>query len=324
MRLIGLSLALALFAPQEGTRSGTCVSRPLLGAAQSVARFELPAAPFAWTLTPHPTAERSFTLTYPSAVTGDLVENNTVTCKVWMPKDTSPKPRPAVVLLHYLRGSFKPMEVAAVEFAKKGFVSMLIYMPHYGPRASADPARRRFMITDDIAGTVANFHQAVLDIRRAGDWLRSQEDVDPGRIGLFGVSLGSLVGSLAAGADTRFTRSVFVVGGGDLPAIVLNESRETREMRQRLIDGGWTAEKLADALASIEPINVARRIDPSNVLFINATDDQVVPKECTEKLRDAMGGPRVIWIKANHYTISLALPVIMKDSISHLAERPTT
>src|SRR5262245_4335225 len=101
MRLISLMIALALVAPQEGSRTGTCNSRPLLGAAQALSRFELPPAPFAWTLTPDPTVERAFTLTYPSAVVTDSVENNTVTCKVWMPKDDAPSPRPGVVLLHY-------------------------------------------------------------------------------------------------------------------------------------------------------------------------------------------------------------------------------
>ena len=67
---------------------------------------------------------------------------------------------------------------------------------------------------------------------------------------------------------------------------------------------------------------MAGRIDPSNVLFINATADQVVPKECTEKLCAAMGGPRVRWIKADHYTIALALMDILKEAAEHLAQRP--
>jgi len=322
VKLIVLLLALALLQAQDGVKSGTCRSRPLPGAAAALARFELPAEPFAWTLTPLSAGERSFTLKFPSAVAEGPEENRTVTCIVWMPKDEVRTPRPGVVMLHYLKGTFKPMEMAGLEFARQGFVSMLIYLPHYGPRASADKAKRTFMISDNIDGTVANFRQAVLDIRRAGDWLRSWKGVDPTRVGLFGVSMGSMVGALVAGADTRFTRSVFVVGGGDLPSIVLHESRETREMRQRLLDGGWTAEKLATALAPIEPIGVAGRIDPSNVLFINATADQVVPKECTEKLCAAMGGPRVRWIKADHYTIALALMDILKEAAEHLAQRP--
>lgn len=94
-------------------------------------------------------------------------------------------------------------------------------------------------------------------------------------------------------------------------------------MRRRLLDGGWTAEKLAEALAPIEPLAVAGRVDASNVLLINATADQVVPKECTEKLRDAMGGPRLRWIKADHYTIALALPAILREAADHLATRPS-
>jgi dienelactone hydrolase len=325
MRIAVLFLAASLFVAQDGVRTGTSRSRPLPGAAAAVARFELPPEKFDWTLSPRtdaPAGDRAFNLTFPSAVTGENVENNTVTCRVWMPKDDAPSPRPGVVLLHYLRGTFKPMEEAGRYFAAKGFVAMLVYMPHYGPRAAADRARRREMISDNVADTVANFRQAVLDIRRAGDWLRSQKGVDPNRVGLFGVSMGAVVGALVAGVDLRFTRTVLVVGGGDLPALVLHESRETREMRKRLLDGGWTAEKLATALAPIEPIAVAPRIDPANVLLINALGDQVVPKECTEKLCEAMGGPRLRWIKSDHYTIALALLDILKESAEHLAQRP--
>jgi dienelactone hydrolase len=321
---IALLLLLALIPAQDGVRTGTNRSRPLSGDAQSVARFELPDEPFSWKLTPDATVgERGYVLTFPSGVRGTTAENDKVTCKVWMPKDESPKPRPGVILLHYLRGTFKPMEDSARYFAAKGFVAMLLYMPHYGPRASADAGKRRHMISDDVAGTVANFRQAVLDIRRAGDWLRQQKDVDPHRVGLFGVSMGAVVGSLVAGVDARFTRSVFVVGGGDLPAIVMHESRETKEMRQRLIEGGWTAEKLAGALAPIEPLGVAGRVDPANILMINATADQVVPKACTEKLNDAMGKPRLVWIKSDHYTIALALMQILKDAAEFLAIKPS-
>ena len=324
MKLTALLLALILFQAQDGVQSGACRSRLLPGDSRAVARYELPVEPFAWTLTPDASVgERGYVLTFPSAVTGTGEKNDTVSCKVWMPKEGAPSRRPAVVLLHYLRGTFKPMEDAGRYFAAKGFVAMLVYMPHYGPRASVGGEKRPHMISDDVAGTVANFRQAVLDIRRAGDWLRSRKDVDAGRIGLFGVSMGSVVGALVAGVDPRFTRSVFVVGGGDLPALVLHESKETSEMRKRLLEGGWTPEKLAEALAPIEPLAVASRLDPSNVLMINATADQVVPRECTEKLCAAMGGPRLRWIKADHYTIALALMEILKDAAEHLAVRPS-
>ena len=327
MRRLAVFVAILLLAAQEGARTGTCRSRPLPGDAAALARFELPAEPFPWTLTPNSkdAGERAFTLTFPSAVIGEPVENNTVTCKVWMPPDDAPSPRPAVVLLHYLRSTskeFGPMVMAARYFAEKGFIAAMIFMPHYGPRAATAPEKRRHMISDNVAATVENFRQAVLDIRRAGDWLRSQKGVDPSRVGLFGVSMGSVVGALVAGVDTRFTRSVFVVGGGDLPSLVLHESKETRELRRKLIEGGWTPEKLSVALAPIEPIAVAGRVDTPGVLFINATEDEVVPRECTEKLGAAMGGPRVRWIKANHTLISLAMPEILKDAAKHLGERP--
>lgn len=325
MRWAALGLTLALLAAQEAVRTGEIRSKPLPGDSAALARFELPREPFPWTLKPKSADrdEREFMLTFPSAVANGPPENHTVSCQVWMPKDGSPSPRPAVVMLHYLKGTFRPLEAAGSYFASKGFVAVLLYMPHYGPRVAADPAKRTVMISDDVPSTVENFRQAVLDIRRAGDWLRSQKGVDPGRVGIFGVSMGAVVGALVAGVDLRFTRTVLVVGGGDLLAIVLHESRETRELRRRLLDGGWTPEKLEKSLAPIEPLGVAPRVDPANVLFLNAEADQVIPRACTEKLRAAMGGPRIKWYRADHATIALALPELLKEGAEHLGTRPT-
>jgi dienelactone hydrolase len=324
MKLALLLIAGLILLPQEATQKGSCRPRPLVGVDAALRRFELPPDKFEWTLTPRKDVgeSESFDLTFPSAVTTDFEENNTVWCRVWMPKD-APAPRPGVVMLHYLRGTFTPMEAAGRYFASKGIVAMLLYMPHYGRRRAADPAKRRQMIGENVEATVSNFRQAVLDIRRAGHWLACQKGVDPTRIGIFGVSMGAMVGALAAGVDGHFTRVVLVAGGGDLAAIVMNDSREIKEVRQKLIDAGWTAEKLRPALESIEPLTVAGRVDASSVLFINAENDQVIPRECTEKLRAAMGGPRMTWIKADHYTIALALPQILKQSTEHLSARPS-
>ncbi|HEY3226909.1 MAG TPA: dienelactone hydrolase family protein [Planctomycetota bacterium] len=324
MRGALLALASVLLLAQDGVRAGACRSGRLVGTTDALRRYELPPGPFEWKLAPRTEAgeERGFDLTFPSAVTGEIEENNTVWCRVWMPKESAPTPRPAVVMLHYLKGTFKPMEAAGLWFASKGFVAVLVYMPHYGRRRAADPKKRSFMISDDLDSTLANFRQAVLDIRRTGDWLRSQKGIDPTRVGLFGVSLGAVVGALVAGVEPRFTRTVLVAGGGDLAAMVLHESRETREMRQRLLDGGWTAEKLNPILEPIEPLTFAGRVDPGSVLLINAENDDVIPKECTDRLRDAMGGPRITWIKANHYSIAFALPQILSQSAEHLAARP--
>ena len=207
-----LFLAGLLLWPQEAPQKGTTRPRPLIGADAALRRFELPPEPFEWTLAPRADADgtKSFDLTFPSAVKSDIDENNTVWCRVWMPKEATTTPRPAVLMLHYLRGTFSPMEAAGRFFAARGFVAVLLYMPHYGRRRSADPEKRRYMIGDDVEGTVANFRQAVLDVRRAGDWLASLKGVDPTRIGLFGVSMGAMVGALVAGVDGRFTRTVIV------------------------------------------------------------------------------------------------------------------
>src|SRR5262245_34238031 len=118
-RFTVVALALLLAGCAAAPKDTSIRSRALPGDAAALARFELPAGPFPCARapdSPNPD-ERAFTLTFPSAISGDPPENNTVTCRVWMPKSDAPTPRPGVILLHYLRGTFKPMEEAGRYFA---------------------------------------------------------------------------------------------------------------------------------------------------------------------------------------------------------------
>ncbi|MBI4564495.1 MAG: alpha/beta hydrolase family protein [Planctomycetes bacterium] len=321
--VLGLLLAAPL-AVQDGVRAGMCRPRPVLDAPTALRAFAVPPDAFEWKL--HPVHEKEkvsiYDLTFPSAVTTDVEENNTVWGRVWWPKSEERSVRkPGVIILHYLKGTFDPLHFVGYKLAESGIASMLLYMPHYGKRRPKDPQRRTEMITPDMEGTIANFHQAVKDIRRAGEWLASRPDIDPTRVGLFGVSLGAVVGALAAGVEPRFSRNVFVLGGGDLPGIVLNDSREVREVRERLLEEGWTREKLAPRLRAIDPLTYADRIDPYGTLMFNAERDQVVPRSSTEKLAEAMGGAKIRWLKGDHYTIALSLPLILKEAVAHLKAR---
>lgn len=288
--------------------------RPLL------ALYESADKDFAWTLATIKRDERwrCDEISFPSPLDHGPDENKTVWGKVWIPEKLE-KPAPAVVLLHWLKGSFEFLEILASQFADQGFVAMTVSMPHYGKRRGRNEAgEREEMITGDADATIANFRQAVLDVRRAGDWLASRKEVDPARIGLMGISLGAVVGSLVAGVDPQFSRSVLVIGGGDLPAICLNDSKEGRKIREKLVEGGWTAEKLAAKLKPVEPLTYASRVRAGSVLMINAEKDEIIPRAATERLWEAFGKPRIVWHKAGHYTIAFQLPAIMKDAAEHL------
>ncbi|MBI2933270.1 MAG: SpoIID/LytB domain-containing protein [Planctomycetes bacterium] len=284
--------------------------------------YEIADKEFPWTLTFRREKEKwiEYDLTFPSPVNTDVEENNTVWCKFWEPKDDQ-KRRPAVVMLHWLGGSFEVLEIVCQRMAERGIATVMLWMPHYGKRRSKDPAKRVKMITLDNDRTVANFRQAVLDVRRAGDWLASRKTVEPSRVGIVGISLGAVVGALTAGIDLNFRRACFIVGGGDLPMVVMHGSSETASIKKKARELGLSQEKLTELWRGIEPLTYASRMDPATVLMINGDQDQVFPRASTEKLWEAVGKPSIVWYKADHFTWVLHLSKVLDQIESHMKKR---
>jgi dienelactone hydrolase len=327
LRLAAAVLGALLLAQEGRVERGRAPGRPLRPASDPalqalLSRYEIAEKDFPWELKFLKESDR-FTLgwlTFPSPVRGPVEANNTVWAKYWQPKGGGGR-RPAALVLHWLGGSFDLLEVVCGKLAEEGIAALMMYMPHYGPRRAREGEGRRRLMTLDMEETLANVRQAVLDARRAGDWLASRPDVEPSRVGIVGISLGAILGSLAAGVDDRFGRSVFIIGGGDLPAIVLNGSRETAEQKRALEEAGYTADRLRALWREIEPCTFAGRIRTEEVLLINAESDEVVPRECAVRLWEAMGRPKIRWIKGGHYAILFQLGGVVKELVAHLCER---
>ncbi|MBI3272131.1 MAG: alpha/beta hydrolase family protein [Planctomycetes bacterium] len=284
-----------------------------------VKRFDVPVQEFGWRLYRRAATERveAFELRFPTPMPGPDVENNTVYADYYRP--TLEGRHPAAIVLHHLGGDFGAEQMMARQMAAEGIASLMVWLPYYGKRQPADPARRPNVgvLAPDVAATVSAFVQGVCDVRRAGDWLASRPEVDPAHVGIMGVSLGSIVAALTAGVDPRrFGRVGLVVGGGDVAGIVLH-ARETKSLREALAAKGLSAEDLRSAWRVVEPLTYASRIDPAGVLMLNAKKDEVVPNECTQLLWEALRRPRIVWYEAGHYTIAMHFPDLLSKLIQH-------
>ncbi len=321
-----LFLLLGLLAPQDAAvEKGSCTGRALRPSPdpalqELLAKFEIADKEFAWELK-ELKAGAKFTvswLTFPSAVKSDVEENNTVWAKYWRPAGGDER-KPAAVVLHWLGGSFEALELVCARMAESGIHALMMYQPHYGPRRSRAKEK---MLGVDLEKSMANVRQAVLDARRSGDWLAARPDVDPARVGIVGISLGAVTGSLAAGVDDRFGRSVFVIGGGDVPGILFNGSKEVAAQKKSLEEAGYTPEKLRETWKGVEPCTFASRMRAAEILLINAEEDEVIPKACTMKLHEAIGRPEIKWIKGGHYAIAIQMGVVIRDIVAHLGNPP--
>ena len=320
--LLSAALCFLLQEVQEGTTSTRPLLVPEAGTAESIKLllepYQAPQAEFSWKLRKRIQKEHSieYTLTFPSPISGTTKENDTVWAHYWTPNPLKEK-QPAVVALHWLGGSYEVLEVLCRRMAEEGICTLMVYMPHYGPRRAKDRSVRKKMISEDLECTTRSVRQAVLDVRRATDWLSARPEVDGARVGIMGISLGAIISSLTAGIDPRYFRCVFLLGGGDLPAIVLHPSSEMEDLRARLVEQGTTEEQLRETWKSIEPLTYASRIRAKDVLMINAAEDDIVPKACTLKLQEAIGVPSIEWVPGKHVDLIFQLGKVIPRLMEH-------
>lgn len=317
---------------EEKIERGECKSRRLIRRGATSAQrklldhFETPetkkGGPFEWTLELVKDGEKhlEYAVTFPSPLlVGGDEPNDTIHGHYYVPKGTE-EPHAGAVVLHWLGGSFDLLRVICRGMALKGVSTLMIYMPHYGPRHG--PARERMLKSLDGGGEIAlnTFRQSVLDTRRAGDWLAARPEVDPDRLGIMGISMGCIIGSLTAGVDPAFKRHCFVIGGGDLALIVMNGSPEATGVRDALGAKGMTLLELREAWEVIDPLTYASRLSAKTVMMINMTEDEIFPLESTNALKEAIGVKQIEWLNGGHYDIVYHFFKVISLAARHLKD----
>jgi dipeptidyl aminopeptidase/acylaminoacyl peptidase len=142
------------------------------------------------------------------------------------------------------------------------------------------------------------FIESVGDIRRAIDVLATRPEVDSKRVGLLGISMGAILGTLVTANDDRLKTAVLIVGGGDWQTIA-KQSQE-RFARDRRKIGLLKPEELS-LLDDIDPKNFAAHIAPRPLLMISASRDSIIPPDSAKILFDAAREPKKqIWIDSGH------------------------
>ncbi len=242
---------------------GTVEFRPSRAEADLPKQFQLGPHQFDFTLTPIETASQTFRiwqLTFPSPVVTAEVNNNTVHCEYFCP--LTPGPRPGVIVLHILGGDFELARLFCRSLAQQGVSALFVKMPYYGPRRTPGSPNR--MVSFDPESTVRGMTQAVLDIRQAVAWLAAREEVDPGRLGIMGISLGGITSALAAAAEPRLQNICLILAGGDIGQVAW-DSRHLAPLRKRWAAQGGTRESLVELLTPVDPVTYGQNVPrPAN------------------------------------------------------------
>jgi dienelactone hydrolase len=275
---------------------------PTTAEAQIAERFRLQPASFDWQAEQISTISDNFqvlNVTFPSPVKTADEANNTVHCEYF--RCRQPGQRPAVIVLHILGGDFPLSRLFCNTLAQHGVHALFLKMPYYGPRR--DPNSRRRMVSPDPHETVAGMTQAVLDIRYAAAWLADRPEIDAEHLGIFGISLGGITAALAATAEPRLKNVCLLLAGGSIGQAGW-DSAEAKPLREQWIAKGGTREQFVEILSVVDPVRYSATARGKRILMLNASDDEVIPRPCTEALWTALGQPPIKWYSGGHYSVA--------------------
>jgi dienelactone hydrolase len=328
----GLILLAALtLTPGPGTlERGEAVFRPAPAEADVPERFRLGPAEFGYELEPlRQVDEYSVAaLRFPSPVISPDPVNNTVHAEYFRPnldrpdpqQERQPQRRPAVIVLHILGADFALSRYLAARLADRGVAALFVQLPYYGNRRP--PGEPKRFLSGDAERSMAAMRQGICDVRRAAAWLAGRPEVDPGKIGITGVSLGGILAAVAAAVDPTLNRAVLLLAGGDL-ARILWEMPEAARYRALWVESGRGLTDLKALTDPFDPLTYAHRLVGKQLLMIAGTVDEVVPPACTRALWSAAGRPPMIWYECGHYSaLAYLLPAVRRTVDFFAAEGP--
>lgn len=259
-------------------------------------------------------------LRYPSPVKTPYPENNIVHAEYFRP--LGPGPFPCVICLHIAGGDFELSRFVANNLSQRGIATVFVKMPYYGERQP--PGKKIRMLEPDVGIASEAMRQVILDLRRLCDWIEAWPDLDGDRIGVQGISLGSITGSLACAIEPRISHACLIMGGGSLADIVYESTeKEAREYRKLWSQNGGTRDSLAKLMAPFDPVTYPERLKERVLLMICASQDESVPKKSSMALWEAAGRPELIWYPCGHYTMVRYLMPALGHAVRFYKEWPT-
>jgi dienelactone hydrolase len=251
-------------------------------------------------------------LTFPSPVRTPHAENNTVHAEYYLPREA--RRVPAVIVLDVTAGDQSLSRTLSTWLAQNGVAALFVQMAYYGPRRP--PGSKLRLLMPDVAHTLGAIRQTVLDLRVAAAWLASRPEVDAGRLGILGTSLGSFLAALAAEMEPRLGRVALLLGGGGVVEGYYDHPKAAPYRRVYEALGG-SKEALARVVAPADPITRAANLRDRRLLMVCARHDEVVPPKMAKALWEAAGRQKIVWYDCGHYTAVLYLVPAFDHVLKH-------
>lgn len=127
---------------------------------------------------------------------------------------------------------------------------------------------------------------------------KTYPEINTAKIGLFGASLGGILGSVAYSVLPEISNAIFIVNGGDVPHILANSDQApvVNLKKARMQEQGFTTdaeyENYLNENLEIDPLHFVKLINTDTVKFFLSTKDKSVPSVDQLAYYNALGQPK--------------------------------
>jgi len=221
---------------------------------------------------------------------------------------------PVIVVLPILGGRYSITRTFAVHFAEAGYAALLVHR------------QKSYKKNLGIKNVDQTLKQIVIDHKLVLDWVEKQPELDAERIGLFGVSMGSIKASLLTALDERVSAAVLGLVAGDIPHILTYSSEPGIKKKRNayMEEHQITREELYQELkarVACDPMNYAEFMDAANIMMILGRFDTVMSYQKGRQLWQKVGQPELITILSGHITAYPMIPYIKEMATAFYEQR---
>jgi dienelactone hydrolase len=245
--------------------------------------------------------EASGAFSFPSTVKSPWPENNVVHGKIYRSGGEWSR-RPTALMLHGWNGEsgyYWQFPYLARRLSRRGVDAAMLELPYHARRRPSTPGAVRNFISRDMLRMAEATRQAVADVRALAAWFRRQGSPS---VGVWGVSLGSWFGGLAASYDPGIRFAVFLA-----PVVRMDQAVHELEFCAPI------RRALAGQDVSLGHFNLASHppaAEPRKTLIVNPIYDLFAPATTIEQLWEAWGRPDIWRERHGHISILASVPVL--------------
>lgn len=230
-------------------------------------------------------------------ITFDSINDERVTGSLMVPK-SGKKPYPVIIFMHGIGMKRDVPEQAAPVIMGAGCAVFSIAAKYTNDRKVNGKE-----LSSMGAATMIEFRNAVIqtivDYRRGIDYLETRPEIDTKRMGILGLSLGSVMGNTLFAVEPRIRMAAFMVGGGNFQ--VMAEKSIFFGPSFQSLGLSYTAEQILNIMAPIDPYNFSKYSKGRPKLMINGRQDEIIPPKSSAVLYDALLEPKhIVWYDGGH------------------------